>query len=236
MVTPIKTKSLSAFPWFLALHWPLCLCQKAASLKHYRGKKDKTIVPPTRQWSRLHSAISNVGRRQCPAEFSTCCYSSRKNEIPAALQRFISKSHLLPKRTLTLCCPFPEAETPGTNPKVFSELEVTVLPFIHPFIYQTAIYFDSVRLVPRFSLGNHRDIALGVKQDGEQDIKSLLKEEYTLRHQGYKGDTPFPQSHHRNGNNLPKKLARTLVVAHPIYWRRLQFFDSLRVLLWQKYH
>lgn len=92
---------------------------KSCFIETSQRKKDKAVVPSTRQWSRLHSAISNVGRRQCPAEFSTCCYSSRKNVIPAALQRSISKSHLLPKSTLTHCWPFPGAETPGTNPKVF---------------------------------------------------------------------------------------------------------------------
>lgn len=110
---PIKTRSLSAFPWFLApaLCWPLCSCKEAASLKHHRKK---TVVPQTMK-SPAHRHLQN---RQATmlAEFSTCCYSSRKNVIPAALQRFISKSHQLPKRTLTLRCPFSGAEPPGTNP------------------------------------------------------------------------------------------------------------------------
>ena len=54
---------------------------------------------------------------------------------------------------------------------------------------------------------------LALSKREEQDIKSLLKEQYTLRHQGYKGDTCFQQSHHQNGNHLPKKPAGTLIVA-----------------------
>lgn len=59
-VPPIKTRSLSAFPWFStpALCWPLCLCKEAASLKHHRKKQ---LSP--RQWSRLHTGISNIGRQ-----------------------------------------------------------------------------------------------------------------------------------------------------------------------------
>lgn len=103
------------------------------------GGKNQQLSP--RQWSRLHTGISNVGRRQAtkPAEFSTCCYSSRKNVIQAALLRSISKSLQLWERTLTLRCPLLGAESPGKN-LTFVLGTGYRSPSIHSLVHSPNIY------------------------------------------------------------------------------------------------
>lgn len=122
--------SLFAFPWFLAL----ALCWASLSLQRrcftetlLKKKNTHTVVPQIMR----SPASRHFQCRQATmlAEFSTCCYSSRKNVIPAALLRSKSKSLLLPQRTLTLHCPLSGAETPGRTPAFSWELDDTAWAF-----------------------------------------------------------------------------------------------------------
>lgn len=143
--------------------------QRSGFIETSQGGKNQQLSP--RQWSCLHTGISNGGRRQAtkPAEFSTCCYSSRKNVIQAALLRAISKSLQLPKRTLTLRCPLLGVESPGKtltfglgtgygSPSIHS---------LHPCIHPISLHSDSLVLAPRFSVVNNAAVALGNEQEEE---------------------------------------------------------------------